>query len=226
VGALATAELFRLYDGGDPVLGAPELGAPAVRPRAAAPHGCRDHRRRGRSPRRSVGRTRHPVARSGPALRGVAEGPRAADAADRHHRRAPARSPMDSPRRSRPLKCDLLVLVDVGGDVVARADEPRTITHRFGTWGAGCDVAGGVVARDARFPREAGKFESRPRCPRHGAKQVHCRPRQCGRGIYWAAEMAVGSGPDSVSETGSGRRQFVVRVSGIRGIIDFALPTG
>jgi hypothetical protein len=132
---------------------------------------------------------------------------------------------MDSPRRSRPLKCDLLVLVDVGGDVVARADEPRTITHRFGTWGAGCDVAGGVVLAMR-------VFRARPGSSSHahdarGTVQSRCTADRVSvvEG-YWAAEMAVGSGPDSVSETGSGRRQFVARVSGIRGIIDFALPTG
>ncbi len=67
----------------------PDLGAPAVRPGAGTAGGRRDHGRRGARAGRPAGRTRHPPARSGRVLRGIADGrvPRPAHAVDRHQRR-------------------------------------------------------------------------------------------------------------------------------------------
>ncbi len=125
VGALATAELIRLYDGGDPVLGGltwerrpfdpvpgPRAAAEITDAEALAPGillAGPDTRLRDRDVFFAESRMAEFLGQR-TVLIDINDGP------------APVAAGLEQAIAA--LKCDLLVLVDVGGDVVARGDEP------------------------------------------------------------------------------------------------------
>jgi len=125
VGALATAELVRLYDGGDPVLGGLTWERrpfdPVPGPRTAAEITDAEELAPG-------------ILLAGPETRLRDRDVFFAESrmAEFLGQRTLLIDPNDGPgpvadglaQAMAALKCDLLVLVDVGGDVVARGDEP------------------------------------------------------------------------------------------------------
>ena len=124
-GALAVAEMSRLYHGGDPIVGGVTWERRPIDPE---PGPRRVDEIDGAEPPRAVradGRTGDARARERRALRRVAHGrlPARGHAADRPERRAAQGRRRRWPRRATGSATDLTIFVDVGGDVLAHGDE-------------------------------------------------------------------------------------------------------
>ena len=127
VGALATAEHLRCYAGAEPVRRRGQLGAAADRPASPEPG------RRRRSPTR--GQLAPGVLLAGPSTRVARRGVRFAESrmaellgqphgADRHPPAVPPAVAAGLQQAVAELERDLIVFLDVGGDVLADGDEP------------------------------------------------------------------------------------------------------